>query len=386
MHVHLLVVDDEPDLAFLIKQKFRKKIRDEGWEFSFASNGIEALEVLAEHQDIHLVLTDINMPGMDGLTLLDRIRALDRLVRPIVISAYGDMSNIRTAMNRGAFDFITKPVDFDDLEKTVDKTLVEIESYMEAMMAADKLIGLQKELALARRLQSMLVPKRFPVHPDASGSALLKPAREVGGDFYDYFLIDDTRIAFALGDVSGKGISAALFMAMTVSLLHARTLRGDDPAECLRYVNQHLFPQSLPEVFVTACAGILDTDTGDVVYATAGHYAPVLIRASGEVHHLERTPGIGLCLRHDFEYISKKDHMAPGDLLVLVTDGVTEARNADDTLFEDEGLERVLSVSSKKSAEDMLALLLEEIETFSQGQEQHDDITAIAIQYRSEDQ
>ena len=382
MHVHLLVVDDEPDLAFLIKQKFRKKIRDEGWEFSFATNGIEALEVLGEHQDIHLVLTDINMPGMDGLTLLDRIRELDRLVRTIVISAYGDMSNIRTAMNRGAFDFITKPVDFDDLHKTVDKTLVEIEAYVEARLAADTLIGLQKELALARRLQAMLVPKQFPAHPDASGAALLKPAREVGGDFYDYFLIDDHRIAFALGDVSGKGISAALFMAMTVSLLHARALRGDDPAECLRYVNHHLFPQSLPEVFVTACAGILDTETGEVVYVTAGHYAPVLIRASGEVQYLERTPGIGLCLRHDFEYTSRTDYMQPGDLLLLVTDGVTEARNVNETLFEDQGLERVLMDSISKPPEDMLEQLFEEIETFSQGQEQHDDITAIAIQYQ----
>ena len=384
MHVHLLVVDDEPDLAFLIKQKFRRRIKEDGWEFSFAQNGFEALEVLAKNPDIHLVLTDINMPGMDGLTLLDKIREMDRRIRTIVISAYGDMSNIRTAMNRGAFDFITKPVDFEDLGKTVDKTLEELEAYIEAKRAADKLIGLQKELALARRLQAMLVPKRFPAHPLASGAALLEPAREVGGDFYDYFLIDDRNLAFAIGDVSGKGISAALFMAMTVSLLHARALRGDDPAECLRYVNQHLFPQSLPEVFVTACAGILDTETGEIVYATAGHYAPGVIRASGEVTYLERTPGIGLCLSHDFEYVSKTERLGPGDVLLLITDGVTEARAAQDVLFEDERLGKVLEECHGKPPDAVLDYLFKEIEKFTGNEEQHDDITAIAIQYHGE--
>lgn len=119
----ILVVDDEPDLEILIQQRFRKKIRAQEYEFVFALNGRHALECLAEHPDVDVVLSDINMPEMDGLTLLSRLREQHGLLKSVVISAYGDMDNIRTAMNRGAFDFITKPVNFQDLEITVEKTI-----------------------------------------------------------------------------------------------------------------------------------------------------------------------------------------------------------------------------------------------------------------------
>lgn len=121
--VKILVVDDEPDLEVLIKQKFRKKIREQEYEFVFANNGIHALDQLEQHTDVDLVLCDINMPKMNGLTLLTELRDRHTLLKAIIVSAYGDMENIRTAMNRGAFDFITKPVDFTDLELTMEKTI-----------------------------------------------------------------------------------------------------------------------------------------------------------------------------------------------------------------------------------------------------------------------
>ena len=119
----ILVVDDEADLEILIKQKFRQKIRDHQYEFVFAINGKHALEQLIEHTDVDIVLSDINMPEMDGLTLLARLNEHHSLLKSVIVSAYGDMDNIRTAMNRGAFDFVTKPVDFNDLELTIEKTL-----------------------------------------------------------------------------------------------------------------------------------------------------------------------------------------------------------------------------------------------------------------------
>ena len=118
----ILVVDDEPDLEALIKQKFRQKIRDEQYEFIFAINGKHALEQLEQHTDVDVVLSDINMPEMDGLTLLTKLNEQNGLFKSVIVSAYGDMTNIRIAMNRGAFDFITKPVNFEDLELTIDKT------------------------------------------------------------------------------------------------------------------------------------------------------------------------------------------------------------------------------------------------------------------------
>ncbi len=119
----ILVVDDETDLEVLVKQKFRKKIRDQEYQFIFAINGRHALEQLKEHADIDIVLSDINMPEMDGLTLLTKLSEQHSILKSVIISAYGDMENIRTAMNRGAFDFITKPVDFIDLELTLEKTI-----------------------------------------------------------------------------------------------------------------------------------------------------------------------------------------------------------------------------------------------------------------------
>ncbi len=131
----ILVVDDEADLEVLVKQKFRQKIRDHQYEFLFAMNGRLALERLQEHPDIDLVLTDINMPEMDGLTLLSRLNEQNSLLKAVIVSAYGDMDNIRTAMNRGAFDFITKPINFEDLELTMEKTLRHVLQLRETVQA-----------------------------------------------------------------------------------------------------------------------------------------------------------------------------------------------------------------------------------------------------------
>jgi len=131
----IMVVDDEADLEMLIKQKFRQKIREKEYEFVFAGNGRQALERLSEQQDIELVLSDINMPEMDGLTLLSKISEQSSLIRTVIISAYGDMQNIRMAMNLGAFDFITKPIDFHDLELTVAKTLKDVQHMKDTLEA-----------------------------------------------------------------------------------------------------------------------------------------------------------------------------------------------------------------------------------------------------------
>jgi class 3 adenylate cyclase/FixJ family two-component response regulator len=133
--VKILVVDDEADLEVLIKQKFRKKIREQEYEFVFALNGNHALEQLESHPDVAIVLCDINMPEMDGLTLLSKLSERHSLLKCIIVSAYGDMENIRTAMNRGAFDFITKPVNFYDLEVTMEKTLKHVRQIHETLKA-----------------------------------------------------------------------------------------------------------------------------------------------------------------------------------------------------------------------------------------------------------
>ncbi|HSR17103.1 MAG TPA: response regulator, partial [Ignavibacteriaceae bacterium] len=163
----ILVVDDEPDLQELIRQKFRHKIKANEYEFHFAVNGAEAMEKISNDVSIDLILTDINMPVMDGLTLLTKINELNnRFLKAVIVSAYGDMENIRTAMNRGAYDFITKPINLIDLEITIEKSLKEIENYKQILSSQNNLIALQQELDIATVIQTSILPKKFPPFPD----------------------------------------------------------------------------------------------------------------------------------------------------------------------------------------------------------------------------
>src|SRR5271169_3455840 len=193
----ILVVDDEPDLELLVRQKFRKQIRDKEFEFFFAHDGSEALEKIRQEPEIDVVLSDINMPVMDGLTLLTRLNESNRTLKAVIVSAYGDMQNIRTAMNRGAYDFLTKPIDFQDFEVTINKTIKELEALNQGIKARDQLAAIRHELTVAAQIQESILPgkgvpfagrKEFEIYGE------MIPARHVGGDFYDYFLIDQNRL------------------------------------------------------------------------------------------------------------------------------------------------------------------------------------------------
>ena len=181
MTYKILVVDDEPDLEPLVLQRMRRHIRRGRYEFVFAHNGVEALEQLAADPSIDMVVSDINMPRMDGLTLLEQIPNVSPDIRAIIVSAYGDMENIRTAMNRGAFDFVTKPVDFDDLRFTIDRTLEHIEQWREALSTRDKLVALQNELDVASKMQQSILPTVFPSGPSYKTFGTMHPARNVRG-------------------------------------------------------------------------------------------------------------------------------------------------------------------------------------------------------------
>src|ERR1700749_3242078 len=204
--IKILCVDDEMDMEMLVTQAFRRQIRNKEYEFVFAHHGLDALSKLAEHKDIKLVLSDINMPEMDGLTFLSKLKENNLTdLRTIMVSAYGDMDNIRTAMNRGAFDFITKPINLDDLDLTIKKTLSEIEVYQTLQKDRDSLTAIQKDLAIAYDIQQSMLPKKENPYPDRKEfelHGLLQPAKSVGGDLYDYNLISDNRLFFLIGDVS----------------------------------------------------------------------------------------------------------------------------------------------------------------------------------------
>lgn len=381
----ILVVDDEPDLEHLIKQKFRKEIKEKKYEFSFAGNGIQALEQLKNDNGIELVLTDINMPEMDGLTLLSEMRKIENpLLRSVIVSAYGDLANIRTAMNRGAFDFVVKPIDLSDLEITVKKALSDLKTLKDAFRSRDKLISIQKELFIAGRIQSSILPKKYPAFPernDFSIFASMTPAKEVGGDFYDYFLIDQNRVGFVIGDVSGKGIPAAMLMAVTKTLLKTTALTGISTEECLKKINDAVIEDAPSKMFVTITYGILDLRNGQLEYTCAGHHPPYIISKSGDVTHLKYTNGILLGWRTNAEYKSVQYTLAPGDTIFLFTDGVTEAMDIDENMYEEERLQNTLKQKYDPDITKLTKNVIDDVNSYSSGTPQSDDITCVSIKY-----
>jgi len=379
----IMVVDDEPDLESLIRQRFRRQIRDGQWDFIFAANGLEALSRLLEHPDINIILSDINMPEMDGLTLLAKLNELKNpALKTVIVSAYGDMDNIRTAMNRGAFDFVTKPVDFNDLETTIKKTIHELEILRQAQQEHDQLIAIQQDLVVARNIQQSILPKVFPPFPERNDFDIyagMTPAKEVGGDFYDFFLIDKERLGLVIGDVSGKGIPAAIFMAVSRTLLKATAMKGLLPSECLAYVNNLLCLESTAAMFVTIFYGIFNTTTGELEYSNGGHNPPYIMKANGKVQPLEMAGGIALGVMEEMSYVVDRIELQPGDGIFLYTDGVTEAFNAGGVMYTNQRLEQLLTGQNSQSIKAIVQQVFQDVSDFSTGMEQSDDITILSM-------
>lgn len=383
--VKILVVDDEADMEPMIRQKFRRHIREKTFDFEFAFNGAEALEKLTEIPEIGIILSDINMPVMDGLTLLSRLKELQKPgLKTVIISAYGDMDNIRTAMNRGAYDFITKPVNFEDLELTIHKTLAEIKSIRRWLMEHDQLVSIQHDLNISREIQQAILPKEFPPFPEESTFdiyASMNAANEVGGDFYDFFMIDKHRLGFVIGDVSGKGISAAIFMAVSRTLIRATGLKGDSVSECMNYVNNLLCRESVSSMFVTVFYGILNTQTGEVDFVNAGHNPPYIMSANG-LEKVEMTDGLALGVMEEFEFQSKKLKMNKGDQLLLYTDGVVEAFNMEETAYSEDRFENFLNENAQLPLEGLIKKSFADVHDFTGSAPQSDDITLLGIMFK----
>ena len=377
----ILVVDDEPDLEPLLLQRMRREIRKGTYSFTFASNGIEALDKLREDEGIQVVLSDINMPRMDGLTLLQHIPSVNPNVRSVIISAYGDMKNIRMAMNRGAFDFVTKPIDFDDLKLTIKRTVEHLELWHEALSARDKLISLNNELSIANQMQQSILPVKFPTGNNFRISGFMEPARNVGGDFFDVYKLPSGKVGMAIADVSDKGVPAALFMMSSRTLMKGAAIGAHEPAVVLEEVNRLLLEDNTANMFVTVLYAVIDTDSGKVTYANGGHNPPMLVKDDGSASLLPMPGGIALGMFDSVPFNSSQYQLETGDTLFLYTDGITEAVNRQGEFFEEE---RMLDVASKAiiaGSPDPVNDIVQAVHTFSEGLDQTDDITCIAISF-----
>lgn len=386
MAVKILSVDDELDLEVLLTQYFRRQIRKGEYEFAFAHNGLEALQKLLETPDFDIILSDINMPEMDGLTLLAKVNELKNpAMKCIMVSAYGDMDNICSAMNKGAFDFATKPIDLDDLSRTIEKAIEQVRYIRESQQEHNQLESIKNDLAIAGEIQQTILPRSFPPFPELTEVvdiyASMTPAKDVDGDFYDFFQIDDERIGLVIADVSGKGVPASLFMAVSRTLLRATALRGVSSAECLTYANKLLCKESLDSMFVTVFYGIYHYKTGMMDYTNAGHNPPYLLRGGRTVECLPVASNFVVGVFDDIEFESNTLTFGIGDTLLLYTDGVTEAFNDKREQFSESNLQDILaSMHESSSAKEVVTSVLQSVKTFSGDYPQSDDITLLSLQ------
>ena len=382
--IKILSVDDEAPIELLMKQYFRRKIKAGEYEFLFARNGAEALIVLSNNPDIEIILCDINMPEMDGLTLLSKVNEMrNPALRVIMVSAYGDMKNIRQAMNNGAFDFATKPIDMEDLSRTIEKAIDQIHYVHESQKEHTQLVSLKVDLTSASEIQQYFLPRVFPPFPEDSDKvdifASMEAAKDVGGDFYDFFRIDEDRIALVIGDVCGKGIPAALFMVLSQTIIRSKASQYTSAAECMTEANHLLASYSVESMFVTVFYVIYNTKTGQVTYCNAGHNPPHILRADGTVERLPKTKNVIVGVYDGVKYKEDTLQLEHGDTLVMFTDGVTEARNQAREEFGTERLNYMLSGLANTNCRQMVETVKAGLATFVDGAEQHDDITMLVI-------
>ena len=379
----ILVVDDNDDNRYTLTLYLDL----EGYtNVETAQDGEEAIARL-QASSFDLVLLDVMMPKVDGYQVLAWLKDQARLrdVPVIMISALNEMNSVVRCVELGAVDYLLKPFNPVLLKARLGSTLERkrLRDEVDAHLAR-----LEQELDAARRLQMAMVPQSFPEPTPACPLELhasMEPAREVGGDLYDFFPTEDGMLCFLIGDVSGKGMPAALFMARTKSLIRIttelmRSRYGSSagPAEIIARVNRELCQDNNDMMFVTLFFAMVAPGSGELEFCNAGHNSPYLLNGK-TIQTIEGAKGIILGIRPDAVYTTGQLSLAPGDCVYLFTDGVTEAADPQENLFSEQRLEAVLDAGAGLSTADIVKSVAEAVRNFVGSALPSDDITMLAV-------
>lgn len=376
----ILVVDDEPDLELLINHKFRKEIKNGKYNFQFAGNGVEALKKLSEDKEIELILTDINMPEMDGLKLLNKIKELNNpLLHSVIVSAYGDLLNIRTAMNGGAFDFVVKPIDLNDLEITIQKAFDNLQTLKEALKSRDELIVVRRELEEARTLQLSMLPKTIPQNKNFDIAVYMKTASEVGGDFYDFSQRSDGSLNVVIGDATGHGMKAGIM----VSIMKTLFISDSDEMQLEDFFdvsNKTIKALNLGRLMMAFA--MLNINENKIKFINAAMPAIFLYKKSDNkvLEYLNQSMPLGALA--DFKFNVKEFEVAAGDVILLLSDGLPELQNEDNEQFGYSRLKEVFVSAAEKNPEELISYLKEEGSCWVNDKEPDDDVTFVVIKFK----
>lgn len=368
-----LVIDDDSHLQALVSN-----IGD--GDYCFARSDDEALEILSRESDIDIAVVSIDGENIGGMGLFRRLKG-DRLRIPrIALTTGDDLGVIRHAMNDGAVDFLTKPVSLNDLKATIDKVFQDCEARRKAWRTEAELAAIRREIDVAGDLQQRILPSDFPKRDDFDIFARTTPAREIGGDFYDFFDLGPNKMALVVADVSGKGVPAAFFMAVARTLIRATAVTQPEPGPCLQQVNKLLYQHNIPGMFVSVFYGVVDTKTWQMAYANGGHLPPYLVPGDGgDIYTLSGGDGVVLGVQDEIPYEQETISIDPGAALFFYTDGVTEAFDINRNQFSDQRLIDYLLQNRSLSAHALSDNVFAFVSHFTGDIPQSDDITSLVI-------
>ena len=370
----VLIVDDVKANVDILVQALSAE-----YKLSVALGGEQALDAVRRSLP-DLVLLDIVMPDIDGYEICRRLRAGEatRELPIMFLSSLEDVSDKTRGFEVGGNDYLTKPFEILEVKARV-RSLLKAKAYAEAVKAAA-----ERDLRIAREIQIGLLPADVPRQIRGTGLdvyAVLEPARQVGGDLFEVLRLGPDRVLVALGDVSGKGIPAALFMAVTMTLLRNLARQGHAPEEILRQLNDELLEQNPRGMFVTLQCLVFDLAQGTVTCASAGHHAVVQVRPDQPPRMVFTTSGRVLGLLPAEDIRSERVDLRPGDTFVLYTDGVSEAFGPGDELFGDERLQAQVETTRGRSARETTLGVLDAVRKHAAGEPQSDDITVLSVCY-----
>src|SRR4051794_4746886 len=361
----VLICDDQPDVL----EALRLLLKGEGWQTVTADSPKTLLETVRVGS-FDLILTDLNYTrdttsGQEGMDLLASLEQQGNAVPVVVMTAWGNVDLAVEAMRRGACDFVQKPWDNNRLLATIRKQ-------------AEPGRRRKSELEIAANVQQKLFPRKQRRLESLDYAGHCMPAREVGGDYYDFLEMPDSTIGFVLGDVSGKGVPAALLMANLQACFRSQAPHAlQRPSEVLTTVNRHFFDSTAAERFATLVFASYDDRTRKVRYVNCAHCAPLLLRANGELEMLGSTATmLGAFAR--WECTEEETHLGPGDTLLLYSDGVTEAGADSGDEFGEERLIPARRVNQRLPAQPLVEAIVHDVQEFS-GSARSDDVTVVAL-------
>ena len=370
----VLIVDDvKGNIDILVEA-----LRDE-YKLSVALDGKAALRSVEKNAP-DLVLLDIMMPGMDGYEVCRQLRAREstRELPVMFLSALEDVTNKAQGFEVGGNDYLTKPFEVLEVKARV-RSLLKAKAYADAVREA-----MARDLRIAREIQMGILPADLPSTTKGTGldiHAVIEPARQVGGDLYEVLRVSDDRVVVALGDVSGKGIPSALFMAVAVTVLRTLARQITEPDEILRRLNDELVEQNPRGMFVTLQCLVFDLAKKRVLCAGAGHHQLAILSPGGQPRLACPSSGrpVGLMPRNPITCEALP--LQPGETFVLFSDGVSEAMNREEDFYGEERLLATLATVSDASPAEIVARVLTDVRAFAAGAQQSDDITVLAARY-----